>query len=121
MLKKADSDTALLDVNLLQLFVLLYSTRSVTRAAEQLDLAVRTLSGQDSFEPCLETDGALEPMYFSVETAAMLAEQVWGAGFAAPLFQGHFQVLHQRVLKERHLKLFLEQSLNTNPRSPRLW
>nr|WP_322995385.1 single-stranded-DNA-specific exonuclease RecJ [Castellaniella sp.] len=75
---------------------------------EQLDLAVRTLSGQDAFEPCLETDGALEPMYFSVETAAMLAEQVWGAGFAAPLFQGYFQVIHQRVLKERHLKLFLE-------------
>ena len=38
MMKKANSDTALLDVNLLQLFVLLYSTRSVTRAAEQLDL-----------------------------------------------------------------------------------
>ncbi len=44
MMKKADSDTALLDVNLLQLFVLLYSTRSVTRAAEQLDLAQPTVS-----------------------------------------------------------------------------
>lgn len=75
---------------------------------EQLDLAVRTLSGQDHFEPCLETDGALEPMYLSVDTATMLAEQVWGAGFSPPLFQNSFQVIHQRVLKERHLKLFLE-------------
>ncbi|MFT0532539.1 single-stranded-DNA-specific exonuclease RecJ [Castellaniella hirudinis] len=75
---------------------------------EQLDQAVRTLSGQEAFEPCLETDGALEPAYFSVETAAMLATHVWGAGFAPPLFQDTFQVIHQRVLQDKHLKLFLE-------------
>ena len=44
MMKKGDTNTALLDANLLQLFVLLYSTRSVTRAAEQLDLAQPTVS-----------------------------------------------------------------------------
>jgi len=77
--------------------------------ARQFDDAVRTISGRDGFEPCLETDGSLEPLYATADTAALLAEQIWGAGFPAPLFQDHFQVVHQRVLKERHLKLFLER------------
>lgn len=44
MMKKGDTESTLLDVNLLQLFVLLYSTRSVTRAADKLDLAQPTVS-----------------------------------------------------------------------------
>jgi single-stranded-DNA-specific exonuclease len=34
----------------------------------------------------------------------------WGQGFAEPLFDGIFEVLEWRVLKERHLKLVLRQS-----------
>jgi DNA-binding transcriptional LysR family regulator len=44
MMNKEGSDTDLLDVNLLQLFDLLYTTRSVTRSAEQLGLAQPTVS-----------------------------------------------------------------------------
>lgn len=76
---------------------------------QALDLAVRTLSGQDSFDPCLETDGSLEPAYLSLDTVTLLSDQVWGAGFPPPLFQDRFQVIHQRPLKDRHLKLFLER------------
>ena len=43
-MKKDIPPTALLDANLLQLFELIYDTRSVTRAAEQLGLAQPTVS-----------------------------------------------------------------------------
>jgi len=43
-MKKDISSAPLLDVNLLQLFELIYDTRSVTRAAEQLGLAQPTVS-----------------------------------------------------------------------------
>lgn len=43
-MKHGNTNSALLDVNLLRLFELLYSTRSVTRAAEQLGLAQPTVS-----------------------------------------------------------------------------
>ena len=33
----------------------------------------------------------------------------WGQGFPEPLFDGHFEVLKWRVLKERHLKLELRR------------
>ena len=77
--------------------------------AVQFDAAVRTLGGRESFEPRLDTDGPLEPDYLTVETACLLADQVWGAGFPPPLFRDRFRVLHQRLLKDKHLKLFLER------------
>ena len=76
---------------------------------EGFDAAVRELSGADSFEPIIETDGALEPDFATIEVAGLLQEQVWGAGFPAPIFRDTFTVLHQRLLKDKHLKLFLQK------------
>ena len=33
---------------------------------------------------------------------------LWGQGFAEPVFDGKFQVLQQRLVGQRHLKLLLE-------------
>ncbi len=57
----------------------------------------------------LETDGALEGGYLSLETARLLENEVWGQGFPAPLFMDEFEVEQQRVLKEKHLKLKLRK------------
>ncbi len=60
-------------------------------------------------EHVLETDGSLEPEYFSLDFIELMDQQVWGQGFAPPLFCDEFRVLNQRVLKERHLKLQLDK------------
>ena len=39
----------------------------------------------------------------------MLAAEVWGQGFPAPLFEDEFLVESQRILKEKHLKLRLRK------------
>ena len=39
--------------------------------------------------------------------AASLQEAVWGQGFAAPVFSEELEVVHQRLVGERHLKLQL--------------
>ncbi len=57
----------------------------------------------------LETDGTLEGGYFSLETARLLENEIWGQGFPAPLFLDEFEVEQQRVLKEKHLKLRLRK------------
>jgi single-stranded-DNA-specific exonuclease len=58
----------------------------------------------------LETDGALESGYISLETARLLENEVWGQGFPAPLFLDDFEVeQQQRILKEKHLKLKLRK------------
>jgi len=58
----------------------------------------------------LETDGPLESGYFSIDAVRMMQQEVWGQGFPAPLFADEFQVLRQRLLKDKHLKLTLQRN-----------
>ncbi len=66
------------------------------------------LLAADDLTRTLHTDGTLESGYFSLETARLLENEIWGQGFPAPLFEGKFTVEQQRVLKEKHLKLRLK-------------
>lgn len=56
----------------------------------------------------LHSDGALAAHQISLPTAELLFEAgPWGQGFPEPLFDGDFEVLDQRIVGERHLKLTL--------------
>ena len=66
-------------------------------AEEWLDRATLTRT--------LRTDGPLALEWFNPQTVAMLDAQVWGQGFEAPLFCDDVQVVQQRLLGEKHLKL----------------
>jgi single-stranded-DNA-specific exonuclease len=68
-------------------------------AEEWLDAATLTRT--------LRTDGPLALEWFNPQTAALLDAQVWGQGFEAPLFCDEVQVLQQRLVGEKHLKLKL--------------
>lgn len=75
----------------------------------QFDQAVQTLSGQTHFEPLIQTDGSLETGYANAQVAGMLQAHIWGSGFPPPAFRDTFRVIHQRLLKDKHLKLYLER------------
>ena len=64
---------------------------------------------QNQLERVIETDGPLESAYFTTQFIQLMEAQVWGQGFAPPLFCDEFRVINQRILKERHLKLTLEK------------
>ncbi len=57
----------------------------------------------------LETDGPLETGYYSVDTARLMQQEIWGQTFPPPIFDDSFQVINQRILKEKHLKLKLKK------------
>jgi len=69
--------------------------------------AVIEFTGRTEFDPIIHTDHSLEIQYSSLETAQLLQQFVWGTGFAPPIFQDHFEVLEQRVLKDKHLRLIV--------------
>ena len=69
----------------------------------------RALLDPAALSRTLETDGALEAGYFSLAPARLLQEAVWGQGFPAPLFADEFEVVQQRLLKDKHLKLVLRK------------
>jgi single-stranded-DNA-specific exonuclease len=55
----------------------------------------------------LDTDGPLPSEWRQLDTADLLDAQVWGQGFAPPLFSDEVEVLGQRLVGERHLSLRL--------------
>ncbi len=68
-------------------------------AGEQLDDA--------TLQQSLPTDGALPAAYRRIDMAATLQQAIWGHGFEAPLFSEPLDVLQQRLVGEKHLKLQL--------------
>jgi single-stranded-DNA-specific exonuclease len=72
------------------------------------DIVAELLTPAD-LQRCVETDGALESGYMSLEMARLLEAAIWGQGFAQPMFDDVFEVESQRILKERHLKLRLRK------------
>jgi single-stranded-DNA-specific exonuclease len=71
-------------------------------ASEWLDAATLTRT--------LRTDGPLPPEWFNAHTVALLDAQVWGQGFEAPLFYDEVEVLQQRLVGDKHLKLRLRHA-----------
>ena len=68
--------------------------------------AVATLWLQpETLNRSLATDGSLALEYFNIATVAALDAQVWGQGFEAPVFCDEVDVLQQRLVGEKHLKL----------------
>ena len=53
----------------------------------------------------LATDGPLPLEWFNTATVATLDAQVWGQGFEAPTFCDEVDVVQQRLVGEKHLKL----------------
>ncbi|MES2502047.1 MAG: single-stranded-DNA-specific exonuclease RecJ [Pseudomonadota bacterium] len=73
------------------------------------EAVVKSLITETDLQAVMETDGGLQSHEVSLQTAQLLAKQVWGQGFQQPLFFDEFQVINQRVVGEKHLKLILEK------------
>jgi single-stranded-DNA-specific exonuclease len=56
----------------------------------------------------LHTDGPLAPEYRRADLVDTLHHEVWGQGFAPPVFSEEVEVLSQRLVGEKHLALKLK-------------
>ncbi|MBZ4200932.1 MAG: single-stranded-DNA-specific exonuclease RecJ [Methylotenera sp.] len=78
--------------------------------ATGFEAVVRGLVDEADLQAVLEVDGSLSAVDMNFTTAQLLENQVWGQGFAPPLFYDEFTVLSQRLLADKHLKLTLQLS-----------
>ncbi|MCR3756135.1 MAG: ssDNA-specific exonuclease RecJ [Sodalis sp. Psp] len=63
----------------------------------------------EQLESVIWSDGELTSQDLTLTTAELLRDSgPWGQEFPEPLFDGHFRVLNQRLVGNRHLKLLLE-------------
>jgi len=56
----------------------------------------------------LDTDGPLAPEYRRPDLVDTLHHEVWGQGFAPPVFSEEVEVISQRLVGEKHLQLKLK-------------
>jgi single-stranded-DNA-specific exonuclease len=78
---------------------------AVARFGALLEAVAREWLDAATLTRTLRTDGPLDLQWFNAETVALLDAQVWGQGFEAPVFCDTVQVLQQRLVGEKHLKL----------------
>ena len=78
------------------------------------DGVVRSRLAPEQLEPIIYSDGELQAAEFNLEIAELLRQcGPWGQAFPEPVFDGHFEILQQRVLKGCHLKY--ELALDNSP------
>jgi single-stranded-DNA-specific exonuclease len=78
---------------------------AVSRFAAALQLVAAEWLDKATLTRTLRTDGPLSVEWFNPQTVALLDAQVWGQGFEAPVFCDQVDVLQQRLVGEKHLKL----------------
>ena len=62
----------------------------------------------EALSPVIESDGELTVEEMTLDMARELADGgPWGQQFPEPLFDGEFELLAQRIVGERHLKMRL--------------
>ena len=77
--------------------------------AEAFDVEVRRQLREEDLTGRLLSDGTLAVEEFHLELARALRHAgPWGQHFPEPLFHGVFQLVEQRVVGERHLKVVLK-------------
>jgi single-stranded-DNA-specific exonuclease len=82
-------------------------------ASEWLDAA--------SLQRTLRTDGPLAPEQFTPATVQLLDAQVWGQAFEAPVFCDEVQIVSQRLVGEKHLKLRLRHGGQAGELRDAIW
>lgn len=65
------------------------------------------LIGADALERVLDVDGPLEVGYIQPQIAQLLDAQIWGQAFAPPVFYDTWDVLNQRVVRDKHVRATL--------------
>ncbi len=76
--------------------------------ARAFEAATRASSDAELFMRRVATDGPLVSNEITLGLVEAIDRQIWGQGFAPPLFDNEFAVVEQRLIKDAHLKLTLE-------------
>jgi single-stranded-DNA-specific exonuclease len=97
--------------------------------ARAFETVVRERVSEADLKGVIETDGELAPADHTYALAEQFEQAVWGQGFPAPLFDARFEVVAQRIVGDKHLKLILTRDgtrydamrfFSTEPLPPRI-
>lgn len=83
---------------------------NLRRFSSLFEFCVARMVDPAVFNRLVKVDGALSPDEISFALVEAISSRIWGQGFEPPLFANDFTIVNQRVLKDAHLKLYLDLS-----------
>ncbi|MDG2070431.1 MAG: single-stranded-DNA-specific exonuclease RecJ [Pseudomonadales bacterium] len=78
----------------------------LAKFSEEFDNEARSALSEAALENTLLSDGEIDDVNLQV-AIEVVSSAPWGQGFPEPVFDGMFEVIEQRIVGERHLKLKL--------------
>jgi single-stranded-DNA-specific exonuclease len=84
---------------------------ALPRFVAEFETVARDYLSPSALRRTLETDGELTAAELTLDLARDIGQDVWGQGFPAPLFEGEFGVLEQRIVGGRHVRLVVAGSM----------
>jgi len=85
---------------------LLVARKDFEAFQQAFDKEVQKYLSKEALEGVILSDGALSLNDLSLELAEQLRNLTpWGQSFPEPIFDGEFELLERRVLKDKHLKM----------------
>jgi len=84
--------------------------RHLERFAAAFEAVARDRLTPSDLRMVLATDGSLDADELGLPLAEILRAEVWGQGFAQPLFDDHFGVADQRIVGGKHSRLALTRA-----------
>ncbi len=80
------------------------------RFKAEFDAHIQAVLTEEAKESVVLTDGALPSQCYSLDFATLLKQAgPWGQQFPEPVFSDEFELLQQRIVGERHLKLVVRE------------
>ena len=85
-------------------------TDNFSTFSQAFNEVVQRIVTEDQLQGKIYSDGELTQNQFSLQMAEIIKEGgPWGQHFPEPLFDGDFDIVQQRLVGEKHLKLVLSQ------------
>jgi single-stranded-DNA-specific exonuclease len=81
--------------------------RDLDRFSRAFEEAAQAALTPADLQRQIEIDGPLDITELTLESALLMREKIWGQGFPEPRFYDRFDVVGQRIVGERHLRLRL--------------
>lgn len=83
---------------------------SLNKFSEIFNQTISENITETSLQHVLLSDGELQPEEFNLEIASLIQQAgPWGQAFPEPVFDDIFQIIDQRIVGEKHLKLRLSK------------
>ncbi len=92
------------------------SLKNLDQFQTAFENAINEVLDDSSLISVIDSEGSLETSQIHMDTATLIQRAgPWGQGFPEPVFDGDFEVIDQRILKDKHWKLRLKTTGNSQP------